>query len=168
MRGVNEDELISFARLTEHLCLDVRFIEYMPFGGNRWNERRFVGYAEMLQRLSEEFGSLQKVSDGQNDTSKHYRVPGFKGRVGFITSMSNHFCATCNRLRITADGNLKVCLFGREEVSLRDPMRDGASDEELGRIIDDALAGKHWKLGGSDDRHDIAAKPNRSMIRIGG
>lgn len=168
MRGVNEDELLSFAHLTQHLPLDVRFIEYMPFDGNRWNEHRFVGYAEMLERLAAEFGVLEKVLDGPNDTTKHYRVQGFSGRVGFITSMSDHFCASCNRLRITADGNLKVCLFGKEEVSLRDAMREGASDDEISCIIDDALAGKHWKLGGNADRHDIATKPNRSMVRIGG
>lgn len=168
MRGVNDDEIVDFARWTQHRAIDVRFIEYMPFSGNAWAERRFLPYADMLQRLCETFGTLERVKDAPNDTSKHYRVSGYKGRVGFISSMSQHFCASCNRLRVTADGALKVCLFGVKEVSLRDAMRDGADDEQLHAIIDAALLGKHWALGGRRDRHELAASENRSMIRIGG
>lgn len=168
MRGVNEDEVVSFARMTEHLPLDIRFIEYMPFDGNRWDAGKFVSYADMLGALAAEFGEIERLSEGKHSTTKHYRVAGFVGRVGFITSMSDHFCAGCNRLRITADGNLKVCLFGAEEVSLRDVMRAGASDAELEAVVERALRGKHWKLGGRADMHELAGSPNRSMIRIGG
>lgn len=168
MRGINDDEVISFARMTEELPLDIRFIEYMPFDGNRWNVSKFVSYADMLAALAAEFGGLQRMTDSKHSTTKHYRIPGFAGRVGFITSMSDHFCAGCNRLRITADGNLKVCLFGAEEVSLKDVMRAGGSDDEIETVIERALRGKHWKLGGRQDMHDIADSPNRSMIRIGG
>eukprot|EP00171_Calliarthron_tuberculosum_P015232 IDg15232t1 len=162
MRGVNDDEIPSFARWTEHRALDVRFIEYMPFSGNGWREGRFLPYATMLERLGNEFGALERAQDAANDTCKHYRVPGFVGRVGFISSMTDHFCGSCNRLRVTADGALKVCLFGADEVSLRDPMRDGATDEELQAIIDDALQAKHWALGGRRDRHELAESENRS------
>lgn len=168
MKGVNDDELADFAALTEKMPLDVRFIEYMPFDGNRWSDAKFVSYATMLERVATHFGRLDKSQDSQNDTTKHYRVPGFKGRIGFITSMSDHFCGTCNRVRITADGNLKVCLFGREEISLRDAMREGKSDDEINEIVDNALMGKHWMLGGNKDMHDLSKQPNRSMIRIGG
>lgn len=82
--------------------------------------------------------------------------------------MTTHFCAACNRLRLTADGNLKVCLFGNDEVSLRDPLRAGATDEELEVIIRAALQQKHKEHGGKGSPEEIAAGTNRSMIRIGG
>ncbi|CDF38328.1 unnamed protein product [Chondrus crispus] len=168
MKGVNDDELPAFAALTEHMRVDVRFIEYMPFDGNRWSADKLVPYADMLDSVARAYGRLERASDSPNDTSKHYRVPGFLGRVGFITSMSDHFCGTCNRIRVTADGNLKVCLFGREEVSLRDAMREGMADDDLSELIDRALMRKHWMLGGNKDMHVLAKQPNRSMIRIGG
>jgi molybdenum cofactor biosynthesis enzyme MoaA len=98
----------------------------------------------------------------------HFQIPGFKGHVGFITSMTDHFCNTCNRLRITADGNLKVCLFGDTEVSLRDIMRKGASDEELGALIEGAVKRKKARHAGLFDMYDIAQSKNRPMIKIGG
>lgn len=168
MKGINDDELAALCRLTEKHEIDVRLIEYMPFDGNRWNDAKFVSYATMLEILAKEYGSLERVQDGPHDTCKHYRVPGFMGRVGFISSMTDHFCGSCNRLRLTADGNLKVCLFGRDEVSLRDAMRKGMNDEELELIISKAVRGKHFKLGGNADMYDISKAENRSMIRIGG
>jgi molybdenum cofactor biosynthesis protein A len=125
MRGMNDEEILDFVRMTEHLPIEVRFIEYMPFDGNRWERQKMVSYAEMLDQINNEFPGFARRQDHPNDTSKTWQVPGFAGRVGFITSMSNHFCFSCNRLRITADGNLKVCLFGASEVSLRDVMREG-------------------------------------------
>ncbi len=93
--------------------------------GNKWNDKKFMPYTEMLQHIKRKFDIEKITESGPNETSKSWQVPGFSGRVGFITSMSDHFCNTCNRLRITADGNLKVCLFGSSEVSLRDMMRAG-------------------------------------------
>lgn len=118
MRGLNEEEVADFVALTEHSSIDVRFIEYMPFDGNQWKDSKFVSYAEMLEGIKARFPSFERTpeSDKPNDTSKAWKVPGFKGTVGFITSMSQHFCGSCNRLRITADGNIKSCLFGSEEV----------------------------------------------------
>ena len=80
----------------------------MPFGGNDFAMKKFVPYKEVLTLIQKEFGEIQKLKDKQNDTSKAFKIPGAKGQFGFITSMSEHFCGTCNRLRITADGNLKV------------------------------------------------------------
>lgn len=168
MKGINDDELERFVDWTEKTPIDVRFIEYMPFDGNRWTDTKFVSYSSMLERIGNHFGSLERDNDENNDTSKHYKIPGFKGRIGFITSMTNHFCASCNRLRVTADGSLKVCLFGSEELSLRDAIRSGASDEEINALIDGALAGKHFALGGNGDMHEISTSKNRSMIKIGG
>jgi cyclic pyranopterin phosphate synthase len=124
MRGMNEREIIPFVELGRENDLEVRFIEYMPFDGNKWSRGKMIGFMEMLAMIREKYPDVHKVQDHINDTSKTYKVPGFVGRLGFITSMTHNFCGTCNRLRITSDGNLKVCLFGNSEVSLRDILRE--------------------------------------------
>lgn len=96
---------------------------------------------------------------------QHFRIPGHRGRIGFITSMTDHFCGTCNRLRITADGNLKVCLFGNAEVSLRDAMREGQTDGELLEVIGKAVGRKKFAHAGLSE---LATLPNRAMVLIGG
>uniref|UniRef100_A0A8C0MGV0 Molybdenum cofactor biosynthesis protein 1 n=1 Tax=Canis lupus familiaris TaxID=9615 RepID=A0A8C0MGV0_CANLF len=165
MRGLNEDELLNFVALTKGLPLDVRFIEYMPFDGNKWNFKKMVSYKEMLDTLQQQWPELEKLPEEESSTAKAFKIPGFRGQVSFITSMSEHFCGTCNRLRITADGNLKVCLFGSSEVSLRDHLRAGASEEELLRIIGAAVGRKKQQHAGM---FSIAQMKNRPMILIGG
>jgi cyclic pyranopterin phosphate synthase len=90
-----------------------------------------MGYVEMLEVIREKYSTLRKVKDHKNDTSKTYEIPGFAGKLGFITSMTRNFCGTCNRLRITSDGNLKICLFGNAEVSLRDILRQSNNGEPI-------------------------------------
>ncbi|ORX94942.1 molybdenum cofactor biosynthesis prote [Basidiobolus meristosporus CBS 931.73] len=165
MRGVNDQEVLDFIRMTENSPIDVRFIEYMPFDGNKWKDNKLVPYKELLDSIEAEFKSVVKVEDDPNPTSKGFRIPGFRGQFGFISSMTDHFCATCNRLRLTADGNIKVCLFDNEEVSLRDMMRRNASDEELLSII--SLAVKNKKKEHAD-MFELSNTKNRPMIRIGG
>ena len=131
MRGVNDREILGFVEMTREKDIEIRFIEYMPFDGNRWERGKVVGYQEMLSLIREKYPGFAKARDRYNDTSKTYHVEGFKGRVGFITSMTHNFCGSCNRLRITADGSLKVCLFGNAEVSLRDLLRKGNSGEPI-------------------------------------
>lgn len=133
MRGLNEHEIVPFVEIGKEKDIEVRFIEYMPFDGNKWSEQKMVPYQEMLDIIRKTYPELEKVADHKNDTSKTYRVPGFQGKLGFITSMTHNFCGTCNRLRITSDGNLKVCLHGNAEVSLRDLIRE----ENNGLPIDD-------------------------------
>ncbi|EER37959.1 molybdopterin cofactor biosynthetic protein [Histoplasma capsulatum H143] len=113
MRGMNDREILRFVELGREKPLEVRFIEYMPFDGNKWNQAKMLPYKEMLTIIREKYPNLEKVADHKNDTSKTYRVPGFEGRVGFITSMTHNFCGTCNRLRVTSDGNLKKGWPGR-------------------------------------------------------
>ncbi|KAM3594672.1 uncharacterized protein V6R79_011945 [Siganus canaliculatus] len=164
MRGLNEDELLDFVALTEKKPLEVRFIEYMPFDGNKWNFKKMVSYQEMLDHIRQQWPNLETHQTGQTDTAKMFKVPGFKGQVGFITSMSDHFCGSCNRLRITADGNLKVCLFGNSEVSLRDVLRSGASEDELLQVIGAAVGRKKKQHAGM---FSISQMKNRPMILIG-
>lgn len=123
MRGINDDQIIPFVEMTRDQDVEVRFIEYMPFGGNKWAEKKMLPYAEMIELIQAKYPTLARLQDAKNDTSKTWQIPGFRGRVGFITSMTHNFCGTCNRLRITSDGNLKVCLHGDAEVSLRDVLR---------------------------------------------
>lgn len=139
MRGVNEREIIPFVELGREKDVEVRFIEYMPFDGNKWSKGKMLGYREMLAMLRERYPDLQKVKDHENDTSKTFQVPGFSGRIGFITSMTHNFCGTCNRLRITSDGNLKVCLFGNAEVSLRDILRNGNGGQPINEEAMEAI-----------------------------
>ncbi|XP_012936788.1 GTP 3',8-cyclase, mitochondrial isoform X2 [Aplysia californica] len=165
MRGMNEDEICDFVDFTKDKKVDIRFIEYMPFGGNRWNTKKFVSYQEMLHMIHERFPDLTRLSDRPNDTSKAYKVPGFAGQIGFITSMSEHFCGTCNRLRLTADGNLKVCLHGNAEVSLRDALRENMPEAELLDVIGAAVKRKKKQHAGMTN---LSQMENRPMILIGG
>lgn len=131
MRGVNDREVLPFVDMTQEKNIEVRFIEYMPFDGNKWSKNKMFSYQEMLDLIRTKYPTLQKVQDHKNDTSKTWHVPGFAGKIGFITSMTHNFCGSCNRLRITGDGNLKVCLFGNAEVSLRDILRKSNSGEPI-------------------------------------
>lgn len=170
VRNTNEDELVEFCNLTTQLPVDVRFIEWMPFFQNGWSlDDGLVPYAEMLHRVQSQI-PLHRAVDGPNDTTKWWKMDGGLGRIGFITSMSNHFCGTCNRLRLTADGKIKVCLFGSAELSLLDALRDESiSQQDVERLIHYAIQGKHFALGGHGTPQGIAtANDNRPMILIGG
>ena len=182
MKGFNDDELRDFVQLSQDLPVDVRFIEWMPFNDNGWNKDRFLSYQDMMTRLTSDEDvnvsssrngvgpfDLKRLVDGANDTTKWWHVDGYAGRLGFITSMTQNFCGTCNRVRLTADGQLKVCLFGSAEVSLRDAMREGASDSDLSLIVRAALQKKKFALGGHGNAEGIKkANNNRPMTLIGG
>ncbi|KAJ6408851.1 hypothetical protein OIU84_008531 [Salix udensis] len=165
MRGFNDDEICDFVELTHNKPINVRFIEFMPFDGNVWNVKKVVPYSEMLDKVGKQFPGLKRLQDHPTDTAKNFRIDGHLGMVSFITSMTEHFCAGCNRLRLLADGNFKVCLFGPSEVSLRDPLREGAEEHELREIIGAAVKRKKASHAGM---FDIAKTANRPMIHIGG
>ncbi len=161
----NEDEAADFAEMAARLPLEVRFIEVMPFAGTGWDRASLVPMAETRAAIEAAHGPLAPLTDGPHETARTFTRPGWKGRVGFVASMTAPFCAGCNRLRLTADGNLKVCLFGRDELSLRDALRAGATDDTLLALVRRALAGKHAAHAGMDV---LAAMDNRPMITIGG
>ncbi|KAI0275140.1 hypothetical protein BC834DRAFT_921278 [Gloeopeniophorella convolvens] len=164
IRGLNDTEVPDFVEMTRDQALSVRFIEFMPFTGNKWNKSKMVPSSELLAAISSQYHNLAKTSDEPNDTARSYRVPGYRGSIGFISSMSDHFCGSCNRLRLTADGQIKVCLFDAKEVSLRDQMRRGADDAELLGTVEMAVQGKKEKHAGMDA---IDVITNRPMILIG-
>lgn len=165
MRGLNDDEILDFVELTREKPVDVRFIEYMPFNGNKWDTRKMVPYSEMLDIIRARYSEFSRVGDAPNDTSKGWKVAGYSGQVGFITSMSDNFCGSCNRLRLTADGNLKVCLFGNTEISLRDCLREGHSQDQLKLFIESAVKRKKARHAGMKS---LPSMKNRPMILIGG
>lgn len=143
LKGLNDDELGDFVELARQDRIEVRFIEFMPFASNNWSADKMIGYREMLAMIRSKYPNLQRLRQSPHDVSKLYTAPGLKGSIGFISSMSENFCSGCNRLRLTADGNLKVCLFGREEVSIRDLLRKGASESEIVEAIRKSLS-KKW------------------------
>ncbi|RCI07001.1 Molybdenum cofactor synthesis protein 1 [Rhizopus stolonifer] len=143
MRGVNDHEILKFVAYTKDHPINIRFIEYMPFDGNKWHQDKLVPFKELVHCIESIYGTLEKQTDKQ-----HFQVPGYRGKLGFITSMTDHFCGTCNRLRITANGSIKVCLFGNTEVSLRDMLRQGKSDQELLDIIGAAVKKKKKQHAG--------------------
>ncbi|XP_020692036.1 GTP 3',8-cyclase, mitochondrial isoform X2 [Dendrobium catenatum] len=165
MRGINDDEICDFVELTREKPINVRFIEFMPFDGNVWNIKKLVPYAEILDKVKQRFEGVKRLTDHPSDTAKNFMIDGHHGTISFITSMTDHFCAGCNRLRLLADGNLKVCLFGPSEVSLRDPLRAGVDDLGLKEIIGAAVKKKKAAHAGM---LDLAKTANRPMIHIGG
>jgi cyclic pyranopterin phosphate synthase len=169
MRGMNDREIIPFVELARDKDVEVRFIEYMPFDGNKWSKGKMFGYQEMLDVIRTKYPTVTKVQDHKSDTSKTYQVPGFVGKMGFITSMTHNFCGTCNRLRITGDGNLKVCLFGNEEVSLRDIIRKVNNGEPIETEVFEAM--KQVALDGSRhlaaaDRPPLLTPNSRELLEV--
>jgi cyclic pyranopterin phosphate synthase len=130
MKGINESAILDFIELTKDFALDARFIEFMPFSGNDWNREKVFTQTEMLQLIQTQY-TILKLEDELNDTAKKYKVPGHKGNFGFISTVSNPFCNTCNRLRLTADGKMKNCLFSEGETDLLSAYRNGMSIESL-------------------------------------
>lgn len=149
MRGINDDEILDFANLAEKYPIEVRFIEFMPFAANNWSQNVLVPYKEIFEAVSRRYPKLERVKGDKNETSKVFRsAEQMLGSIGFITSMSENFCSGCNRIRLTADGNLKACLFGAGEVSLRDPIRAGASDIEIVDLLSACLKKKSKQRAG--------------------
>lgn len=164
MSGVNEDELLDFVAFTRNLPIQLRFIEYMPFQDNRWSPEGLISYAEMLERVRSRY-ELRPLPGELSAVAKEFELAGHVGTVGFITSMTDHFCGNCNRLRLTADGRIKTCLFDETETGLRNPLREGASDADLEALIRSAVFNKQE---GHAPMETLALVKNRPMVAIGG
>ena len=166
MRGVNDDEILEFVALGRHRAINVRFIEYMPFRENGWSREGLVPYEEMLARISRKYPA-EPIGSGERTggVAKDFAIEGHLGRVSFITPISDTFCERCNRLRITADGRLKTCLFAPAGVDLAAAMEGGSTDEELSRLILSALEQKPERHPEAEDLCDHQDQP---MNTIGG
>lgn len=168
----NDDEVADLAALALRLPVEVRFIEWMPFAGLGWDKSAMVPWTETRARIEDALGPLAPRQDAPDATARTFDLAsGAPGRIGFVASMTAPFCRGCSRLRITADGALKVCLFGSAEVSLRDAMREGASDADLRALVAGAVAKKKPAHDGQTlglDALASGAESNRAMIAIGG
>ncbi|ONH66472.1 Molybdenum cofactor biosynthesis protein 1 [Cyberlindnera fabianii] len=165
IKGLNDDEILKFVRLAQHYPLEIRFIEYMPFDGNKWELDKVMSFSAIMDIIRSEYPVVNRQTHKYGETSKVFDIPGFQGRIGFISSMTDDFCADCTRLRLTSDGNLKVCLFDNGEVSLRDMLRSNASEDEILNVIGRAVKGKKEKHADLDELH---LQKNRPMTLIGG
>ncbi len=171
IRNVNDDEIINFINYTEDKNVEVRFIEFMPFRNNGWNWANGVAFDELLHRTIRKYfgGRVLKLKDEASDTTEKYKIRDFAGRFAFISTVSKPFCEHCNRLRITADGKLKNCLFSQAETDLISPYRRG---EDIVPLIIESVYSKKAVRGGmgvfSDFADPLRNQKNRSMVDIGG
>lgn len=171
IQGFNEDEIIDFIALTQHKSIQVRFIEFMPFSGNQWDKSKLVTYAQVLETVQSnyDFNHIERLVDAPNDTAKNFKIKSYLGSFAIISSVTNPFCSTCNRIRLTADGKLKNCLFSNTETSLLETLRAGGS---ILPLIQQNLLSKKAVRGGMDDdikfQNPDLFSQNRSMIAIGG
>lgn len=168
LRDFNLDEVEDFARLTLESSLEVRFIECMPLGGfQEWNRSRVVPGAEIREQLEKSFSLVSTPESSEADgPSRMVRIEGAQGRIGFINPLTEHFCGTCNRLRLLPDGTLRTCLFSTEGTDLRTPLRAGISDERLAEIVREA-AGRKPKGHGLGEEGPFWCSGGL-MSRIGG
>ena len=171
MKGFNENEIVDFVKLTQHLPLSVRFIEFMPFAGNEWDRSKMISQNEILSELEKTFSSdeIQKLEDEKNFTARTYRIKDFQGDFGIISSITNPFCDGCNRIRLTANGKIKNCLFSNSETDLLTALRNG---ESITNLISDSIKSKKKVRAGMVTLEEIDDPKlhfdNRSMIAIGG
>jgi len=168
VKGLNDSEILDFIEWTKHIAIQIRFIEFMPFDGNKWNRDKLVTLHEILATINQKY-SFIAAENAAHDTSKNYSIPGHAGSFAIISTMSVPFCNTCNRIRLTADGKIKNCLFSEEETDLLKALRNG---EALLPLIESSLKAKHKELGGQFTKQfdliDANSIHNRSMIAIGG
>jgi cyclic pyranopterin phosphate synthase len=164
MSGRNDDEILDFIEFVRHRNMNVRFIEYMPFKDNQWTEEGVFGYSQMREQIESKY-KLHPLPIEEGAVAKDFAIEGYPATVSFISSMTDSFCSTCNRLRLTADGNIKSCLFSPSEVNVRDIIRGGASDLGLESAIQAAVL---LKPAEHPPMEELARMDNRAMVDIGG
>ena len=168
MKGLNDNEINDFVEWTKDQPVHVRFIEFMPFTGNWWTSNKVFTMQQMLQVIKEKYEVI-RLKDEKHDTAKGYMVPRHQGTFAIISTMSANFCGNCNRMRLTADGKMKNCLFSEKETDLLSALRKG---EDVIPLIHQSIKAKAKELGGqfTADFEHLHAEDihNRSMITIGG
>lgn len=168
MKGFNDDEINDFVAWTKHTPIHIRFIEFMPFAGNQWKSDKVFTLKQLLDTVEREYSFLP-LEHEKNETAKKYLVPGHAGTFAVISTMSANFCGDCNRIRLTADGKLKNCLFSKDETDLLTALRNG---QDVLPLIHQNIRNKAKELGGqfTPDYSYLHGEDiqNRSMISIGG
>ena len=165
MRDFTEDEVLPFAELARRKPYEVRFIEFMPLDADHsWSEDRVLTGAEVRELIDRVY-PLEPLPRDAHSTARVYRFADGRGEIGFVNPVSEPFCGDCNRVRLTAEGKLRTCLFSMHETDLREPLRAGAGDDELEQVIRDAVWRKELKHHVSEPGF---RQPARTMSRIGG
>jgi cyclic pyranopterin phosphate synthase len=169
MRGINDDELLDFARLSMEKDVQVRFIEFMPIGNaTRWREDTYFPTDEIIERISA-LGRPQPIDALSSDgPAKVYRMDKGAGTIGMISPLSHHFCKSCNRLRLTSDGKLRPCLLSDNEIDLRKIVRSGGTDDDIRHTILNAVQKKPIGHHLSERNKGTVEDCNGFMSRIGG
>jgi len=168
MKGYNENEICDFITWTKESPVHIRFIEFMPFPGNHWKPEKLITYKEILEEIQLKFPLVEKLNDEKHDTAKKFRVRNHAGTFAVISTMSEPFCGGCNRMRLTADGKMRNCLFAKTETDLLSSLREG---KDIVPLIKECLFGKHYMLGGHDEllwAQQHTESKERSMLAIGG
>ncbi|WP_310379190.1 GTP 3',8-cyclase MoaA [Flavobacterium sp.] len=171
IKGFNEDEIIDFIKLTEFLPISIRFIEFMPFAGNEWDRSKMVSQSEILEQVNTHFlaSEIQKLDEEKNFTAREFKIKNYLGSFGIISSITNPFCDGCNRIRLTANGKIKNCLFSNAETDLLTALRN---DENIDDLIRFSIKNKKKVRAGMNTLQDlnnpVLNQDNRSMIAIGG
>lgn len=169
MEGKNTEDIIELAEFTKDRPVSVRFIEEMPFNGSGgsqaflpWNHKK------ILARLQEVYPNLTKLPDGKHSTAAHYQVPGYKGNVGIIAAFTRTFCGSCNRIRITPQGQLKTCLYDNGVLNIRDMLRENPSDEPIIKALLSAFQSRAKDGFEAEMNRKDTKKVGESMATIGG
>lgn len=165
MANINTDEILDFVHFVQDKPINVRFIEYMPFKDNGWRQASFFSYIEMKNLIEQNYKLIPHASNSPGSIAKDFYIEGFKGTISFITSMTESFCSSCNRIRLTADGSLKTCLFYKPEFNLRNMLRDDLADEVIKDVICSVL---QLKNEAHPPLCELITQSNQSMIQIGG
>jgi len=168
MKNINHDKILDFVEWTKNNPVHVRFIEFMPFAGNKWNNENVFSHKEILNLISSKYNYIKMLNE-KNDTAKKYFVSKHEGTFAIISTMSEPFCGGCNRMRLTTDGKMKNCLFSKGEIDILSALRNG---EDILPLIKKCISNKEKALGGQFTSAytsiDALKINNRSMINIGG
>lgn len=167
MKGVNETEIVDFAQLTLKFPIDVRFIEFMPFADNNWNTEKLFAHKQILNILQSNFLLHKLTHDNINGPAHHYQIKNAKSKLGLISSVTNPFCNSCNRIRVTSDGKIKSCLFGVNEIDLKEAINNGL---DISQLVLFSLSKKSLQHGGSKNLSSNSGYHinTRNMYAIGG
>lgn len=165
IKGVNDDEILDFVRLTEKLPIHVRFIEYMPWGNTEyWDIKKVFSTQELIGVIEKEMGALSPIKNASGGPAKNFQIKDFAGVIGFINPVSSHFCNLCNRIRLTADGKIRLCLFSETEIDLKSYLRKNTDREILLNVVKDAI----YRKPQNHNLADHINKHQREMNQIGG
>ncbi|MHB1686226.1 MAG: GTP 3',8-cyclase MoaA [Ignavibacteriaceae bacterium] len=166
IKNVNDDEIPGFVEYAIKKNINIRFIEFMPFGNNQWQNDGFISYGE-IKKIVEMHYKLELLESPNSAVAKDYKIAGSNGTVSFISSMSDHFCSTCNRVRISSEGKFRLCLFaeGKHEINFKELFRQGLSDEEIISMLDEIIKQKWEKHPGAEE---LSLMIENNMLKIGG